>query len=510
MISTKKFSSFERPLIFAAIAILLVILIMIFAGSLSASDSSYEIVSPTVYQGQELSGTDFLEPKSFLFGCRAVTEVAPSTAETGNHSVVLHIEGNGGYSRSIDCTYTVLPMFRSHITIEAGTPMIFIDDILSPGVPDEVVDALLPQITGSLPGDRTLGKFDLGVTIGGINTSVPVTIVDTTPPTATPVTVVITDENNLPSADDFVTGIIDATEVSCSFGGEYTYTEPAVFDVDIVLTDKAGNKEIVTATADCRIDHEPPTISWIGEALYVELGGTVSYRGDVTAADNSGGEVTLDVSTDGIDLHTLGEYLVVYTATDSSGNTATAERKLYVVAKLPPEESVVLATATEIYDRHIVTRDNMSKWDIAYAIFRWTHDSITYVGTGIDKSSWLQAAHDGFDIRSGDCFTYMSVARALLTVADIPCMVVERDRHEGETRHYWLLVDIGDGWYHFDACQRSRLPSFVLFMRTDDELQWYTDNYSEHYYRFDHDAYPERAENSYYDTILQSPGELHP
>ena len=93
----------------------------------------------------------------------------------------------------------------------------------------------------------------------------------------------------------------------------------------------------------------------------------------------------------------------------------------------------------------------------------------------------------------------MAVSKALLQAAGIPTVVVERDRHEDETRHYWLLVDIGDGWYHFDSGSRSMAPQFEAFMRTDAELQWYRDNYQEHYYRFDPDAYPERGTDSYYD-----------
>lgn len=507
MLSTKKFASVERPLIFAAIALGLIMLVIIFALSLSATDSSYDLLSPTVYQGQELSGDDFIDFKSFLFGCHAETSITPSTAEVGIHTVTLHIEGNGGYSRSVDCTYAVLPIFRDGITIEAGTVPVTIGDLIDPDVPEEVINSIAPAITDSLPAG-TLGKCELTVRLGDITVPVPVTVVDTTPPTAFPVTVVVTDENDLPSARDFVIDIVDATDVSCSFAREYAYTEPSVFDVEIILTDAAGNTATVIAEADCRVDHEPPTISFEAEALYVTTGGTVSYRGDVTVADNSGGEVKLDISTDGVDLNKLGEYTVVYTATDAAGNRTTAERKLYVVAKLPPEEDEVLAIATDIYNNYILTRDDMSKWDIAYAIWRWSNTKISYVGTGIDKSSWLQAAYDGFEVRSGDCFTYMSISRALLTVADIPCLVVERDRHEGETRHYWLLVDIGDGWYHFDSCKRSRMPSFVLFMRTDDELAWYSKNHSEHYYRFDHDAYPERAAKSYYSKITQSPEDV--
>ena len=70
-----------------------------------------------------------------------------------------------------------------------------------------------------------------------------------------------------------------------------------------------------------------------------------------------------------------------------------------------------------------------------------------------DKSDWKTGAYTGLTAGRGDCFTYYAVSRALLTALGIDNLAVERVG--GETRHFWNLVNCGDGWYHFDACPRS-------------------------------------------------------
>ncbi|HIT56817.1 MAG TPA: PT domain-containing protein [Candidatus Galloscillospira stercoripullorum] len=62
------------------------------------------------------------------------------------------------------------------------------------------------------------------------------------------------------------------------------------------------------------------------------------------------------------------------------------------------------------------------------------------------------------------------------------------------TRHYWNLVDYGEGWYHFDACPHLLVdPAFECFMATDQELLNFDAGAGREYYSFDADAYPERV-----------------
>lgn len=505
--STKKENRFniEKLLLFIVILLGASVLVALFVTVTSAKDSSYELLSPSVYQGDTLAADDFIKVKSSISGCSAEFVDVPDTSVPGVHEVKLIVDGNWGYSRSVRCSYTVDPVILDSVTLEAGISEIPLDSFVVPGLPEDVIKRLDPRITNISPDKDENGDYTISILVGVSGIRVPVRYVDTTSPTAEPKTVIVTNESEPPQPSDFVKNVSDASEVTFAFEEEYDFEYFGTFDVNVVLTDASSNTTTVNSKADCRIDRTPPTLEW-EDNLYVTVGGTVSYLSGVVMSDNTGGKVNCTVNTDSVDYNTVGEYSVTYTATDEYGNSADFTRKLYVVDELPPDKEEVLAAAAEIYNK--IVSDGMSKWDIAYEIFKWTNRKIYYVGTGIDKSSWLRAAKDGFETRRGDCFTYMSVSRAMLEYAGIPCLVVERDRHEGETRHYWLLVDIGDGWYHFDSCSRMACPKFVAFMRTDAELQWYRDNYAEHYYRFDPDAYPERNTNSYYNDILQSPTEV--
>ena len=81
-----------------------------------------------------------------------------------------------------------------------------------------------------------------------------------------------------------------------------------------------------------------------------------------------------------------------------------------------------------------------------------------------DKSDWRKEAVNGLQRGVGDCFTYYATLRALLDETDIPYMSVTRKG--GATRHYWLLVNVGTGWYHLDA-NNNTVAHWRCFMWTN-------------------------------------------
>ena len=105
---------------------------------------------------------------------------------------------------------------------------------------------------------------------------------------------------------------------------------------------------------------------------------------------------------------------------------------------------------------------SMSQWEQARAIYNYVHTHVKYVGYS-DKSSWLMGAYVGFTRGRGDCYNYFACSKALLDKAGIPN--VDLYRVGGGTDHYWQLVNVGNGWYHFDACPHPDsypLNSFLL------------------------------------------------
>ena len=88
------------------------------------------------------------------------------------------------------------------------------------------------------------------------------------------------------------------------------------------------------------------------------------------------------------------------------------------------------------------------------------------------------------------------MARALLEKLEIPYMSVTR--LNGSTRHYWMIVNIGTGWYHFDTMTNSTHPQ-KCFMWTNQQL-----SILPHFWRYAKDNYPPIATEFFnYKAVVQ-------
>lgn len=232
-------------------------------------------------------------------------------------------------------------------------------------------------------------------------------------------------------------------------------------------------------------DTEPPVIEGPHD-MTVAAGMTLSYRSGITAVDKVDGKVKLEVDASAVNLSEPGEYPVIYWAVDKSGNRAETTVSVTVIevsgvddddptadvsgeggqgaVELPPIKEVTAEMVDQEADRILarILSPSMSQWEQARAIYNYVHTHVKYVGTS-DKSSWLMGAYVGFTRGRGDCYNYFACSKALLTRAGIPN--VDLYRVGGGTDHYWQLVNVGSGWYHFDACPHPNsypLDSFLL------------------------------------------------
>ena len=131
-----------------------------------------------------------------------------------------------------------------------------------------------------------------------------------------------------------------------------------------------------------------------------------------------------------------------------------------------------------------IINDSMSQYEKAKAIFNWCHNQIGYYD-GTPKTNWVQGAYRGLVNRRGDCYVYAMTAKCLLTRAGIKNMDIEKI--PSKTRHYWNLIDLGEGWYHFDTCRRSDGSTF--FYVTDAKLMAYS-NAHHGSHNYDPSKYP--------------------
>jgi len=349
------------------------------------------------------------------------------------------------------------------------------------------------------------GSYPVEIQIGTKTYESTLQVVDTVPPKGTPVNQQGGVNGRL-EAEAFVTDIEDKTPVTVSYASEPDFSRGGTQTVTIVLTDAGGNETELTAELTLLEDLEPPVINGV-EDQTVTVGDTIAYKKNVTVTDNIDTEVTLEVDSSQVNLQEPGVYTVTYTATDSAGNTATATAQITVEEKkaaLTGQEAELAELAAQVLDsitnssmtnssitnssitNSSITNSSMTKKEIALAIYEWCNTRITYTNSS-DKSDWVAEAVNGLKIHAGDCFTYFSVAKALLTQADIPNIDVLKS-DTSHSSHFWSLVDVGEGWYHFDTTPRKGEGDY-FFLVTDEQLETYSRSHSNSHI-FDHSLYP--------------------
>lgn len=277
------------------------------------------------------------------------------------------------------------------------------------------------------------------------------------------------------------------------------------------------------------VDTTPPVISGAHD-LVTEVGVSVSYRSGVSVSDDTDERVVLTVDSSAVDLSTAGCYSVIYSATDLSGNTASVTVTITVKQPLPDEEEPTENTASNLpnpaEDAKIVvtqemldgitsailakiTTPGMSKYEQARAIYNYVNQHITYVSTS-DKTDWVRGAYLGLTRGKGDCYNYWAASKALLTAAGIDNLDLQRVG--GATQHFWNLVNVGDGWYHFDTCWHPSGYPLDSFMLTEAEVRAYTQKLADeigrvNYFTYDYDACPVYVEGTPVDEPEPEPTE---
>ena len=205
-------------------------------------------------------------------------------------------------------------------------------------------------------------------------------------------------------------------------------------------------------------DYEPPVLTGVvNRQFYVGEG--ISYLKGVTAIDAVDGEVEIIVDRSKVDPKTPGEYEVTYTARDKAGNE-TSMTAIITLSEVKVTEEQLDEAAEQVLAE--ITTEDMTMEEKAWEIYKYVNTHVRYWDSS-DKKDWRAEAYRGITEGWGDCFTYFSVSQILLTKIGAEILPVER--MGGVSRHYWHIINLGGGWYHFDAC--IHIPKFVSFMRTE-------------------------------------------
>ncbi|MBQ6569322.1 MAG: DUF5011 domain-containing protein [Clostridia bacterium] len=277
--------------------------------------------------------------------------------------------------------------------------------------------------------------------------------------------------------------------------GTVDVNKEGTYTLTYMATDFSGNVTTITRTVKVEKDRTPPKIEVSDFSVYI--GASVSYKANVTVTDDFDENPKLEIDNSSVDITKAGVYDVIYKATDSSGNSSTAIAKFTVRAE-PTREEQVAIYADEVLDS--IIDDSMSDIKKVEAIYKWTKRNIGYTGTS-NKDSWTKGAYDGFKKRSGDCFTYYAVTRALLTQAGIENKEVRKVRSsERASNHWWNLVYVNGGWYHVDSTPFKK-GNNRLCLLTDKELAAYDQTSYRGEHKFDESKLPERSTESIQNLI---------
>lgn len=209
-------------------------------------------------------------------------------------------------------------------------------------------------------------------------------------------------------------------------------------------TDPTGTGTAPVPTETQAPDTVPPVIEGVQE-LYARLNGTVKYLAGVTVSDNADPNVKIMVEADSVDLRAEGDYPVTYWAQDASGNRAEVKTVIHVQADYV-DQDMVDQLAREVIDE-IITED-MEPIRQLETIYHWMHRHIHY-RNALCPTEPLPAAFHGLSERWGDCQVFQYTAQALLSAAGIQNRLI--DTVPFYDLHCWNLVNIGEGWMHFDT-----------------------------------------------------------
>lgn len=435
----------------------------------------------TIFKDAELLPEDFIESISDKTGTKVTFETDISSDAFGYFDVKLVVTDDG--ENAVQATsklHVVDDNIVGKIDIEAGQNISADDFFVDSSKIDEEY-TLEPSVTSL--DVNTLGQTEFSINIHNDKYNVIVTVVDTIAPTGQ-VSSINNWIGNKVAAEAFLVSYTDETSVTCTYKTEPDFSIEGSQPVTIVLTDEYGNKTEYSTTLVLKADTEKPVISGATPKDFY-VGEPMNFTYGVYAKDNKDGDVNVITDTSKVNINAAGSYNVIYTAKDSSGNVATATGLVVI----HPQR-----TAQQIFDEKInkilggIVTSNMDERAKVSAIYNWIYGHVVYVGTS-QKGNWQSSALEGINTGKGDCYTYFALSKALLTAAGIDNIDMERSLDSPRTsHHYWNLVNIGTGWYHFDTCHKAVYLNGCMF--TDAQAAEYSNKVSG-YYTYDASKYPD-------------------
>ena len=414
---------------------------------LTVEDTTAPVGSPralTLEYGQTAEPVDFAEDIYDVTKVSVEYAKTPDFTRGGESEVTIILTDTSGNATSLKSTLNILPVHRE-VVIESGDELPGLKAFLLDELAEDNASAKLltdmDEIDTYKPGD-----YPIEISFGNSVYASVLSIVDTVPPVIETkdftgfTTSVITPDILIESAED-------VTELTYSFKEEPDLSREGVQEVTVVATDMGGNTAEGISVLTLALDTEAPVIEGARDITIMQ-NYPISYREGITVTDNCDEDIQLKIDASGVKSKQIGEYPITYTATDRAGNTAEVTITLNIIEE-HYDEATVYAYASQVLAS--ITTPEMNDLEKMTAIYRWVKRIISYTESD-NKTDWTKAAYYGLVLHKGDCYSYCMTSKALLDVAGIKNMVI--DTYPLRDIHFWNLVDIGEGWRHFDTTPR--------------------------------------------------------
>ncbi len=335
-------------------------------------------------------------------------------------------------------------------------------------------------ITGAMMAK--VGEYNIDFSIDDDHFSSILRVIDTVAPVLEThdVTRFITAKEPL-KVEDFVESVNDLSAVTFSYKDAPDPEKEGAVQIIVCATDEGGNVTEKAAILTLMADREAPVILGTHD-INSFLDCPISYRDGIKVTDNCDKDIRLVIDAETVNIKEEGEYKVTYSAVDRAGNETKHEITVKI-SKSKVDVETVNAMAQEILDA-ILTPD-MEPLEVLNAIYYWVRGTFSYSDQD-EKEDWLNAAYIGFTKHTGDCYIYTMATRALLENAGIKNMII--DTIPLRWLHYWNLVDIGEGWVHFDTTPRMAGGDFMYV--DDERIQEYSNKHKNSHI-YDHERFPD-------------------
>lgn len=185
---------------------------------------------------------------------------------------------------------------------------------------------------------NTLGEYKTKYTFKDYSITVPVKVLDNTPPVLK-LKEYTTDKKEKVTPECFITDIKDVSEVTTKIKSERRRMD-GTYKVTIVAEDAYGNKTTEAATLIRKNDKEAPKIEFLTEKGIYNEGEETDYLDGIKVTDNFDKKPTITTNADTV-VNGAGEFVITYTVTDRSGNKTTADFPI-VINEIPEEEQRIV------------------------------------------------------------------------------------------------------------------------------------------------------------------------